>query len=330
MVTLTNNEKAKAIVQAIIKEEKRIREKYPIFAHQNILGFVILLVSLSTFIGVATLYYFDVLPAWVAVILLALAASISHELEHDLIHRQYFSKHPFMYNMMMLMVWLMRPNTVNPWYRRDIHLNHHRVSGTEQDLEERLVGNGIKSHWLRLIVICDGLMGLVINRTRLKKEVNDFSFLRVINAGFPIITAYYALFYTWIIYNAVNYFSGNSVVYPEIVLSVMPFINFMIVVWVLPNFIRSVSLNFITSSMHYYGGVNHLLQQTQVINHWMFVPFQLFCFNFGNTHSIHHFVPNQPFYLRQMVSKKVHEIMKKHGVPFNDLQSILRANLYVK
>ncbi len=330
MVTLTNNEKAKAIVQAIIKEEKRIRAKYPVFAHQNILGFAILLVSLSTFLGVATLYYFDVVPAWVAVILLALAASISHELEHDLIHRQYFSKHPFMYNMMMLMVWLMRPNTVNPWYRRDIHLNHHRVSGTEQDLEERLVGNGIKSHWLRIVVICDGLMGLVLNRTILKKEVRDFSFLRVINAGFPIITAYFALFYTWITYNIINYVSNGTYVYPEWFATIMPFINFMVVVWVLPNFIRSVSLNFVTSSMHYYGGVNHLLQQTQVINHWMFVPFQLFCFNFGKTHSIHHFVPNQPFYLRQLVSKKVHEIMKKHGVPFNDLQSILRANSYSK
>ena len=41
-------------------------------------------------------------------------------------------------NFMMLVVWIMRPNTINPWYRRDIHILHHKVSGTPQDLEERL------------------------------------------------------------------------------------------------------------------------------------------------------------------------------------------------
>ncbi|MEM6983819.1 MAG: fatty acid desaturase, partial [Pseudomonadota bacterium] len=39
-------------------------------------------------------------------------------------------------------------------------------------------------------------------------------------------------------------------------------------------------------------------------------------------------VPNQPFYLRQMISKKILEVMRQHGVRFNDFASIKKANLY--
>ena len=81
-------------------------------------------------------------------------------------------------------------------------------------------------------------------------------------------------------------------------------------------------------SMHYYGGTYNVLQQTQVLNHWAFMPFQWFCFNFGHTHSIHHFVPNQPFYIRQIISKQVNALLKNKGVKCNDLASILAANQY--
>ena len=73
---------------------------------------------------------------------------------------------------------------------------------------------------------------------------------------------------------------------------------------------------------------NKLLHQTQVINVWLSWPFQLFCFNFGATHSIHHFVVNETFYNRQLIIRKAHEIMKAGGVPFNDVQSFLRNNNY--
>jgi len=80
--------------------------------------------------------------------------------------------------------------------------------------------------------------------------------------------------------------------------------------------------------MHYYGGVNNMLEQTHVITSRLFMPFNLFCFNFGKTHTIHHFVPNQPFYLRQMLSKKILDVMRQHNVRFNDFNSIKNANAY--
>ena len=107
-----------------------------------------------------------------------------------------------MHNAMMLTVWLMRPNTVNPWFRRKMHLHHHKTSGTQQDLEERLVGNGIKNPLHRFIAIVDGLFGLIISQKRFKKEIAGFSFFKVFNAGFPIATCYFVILYSVVIIKA--------------------------------------------------------------------------------------------------------------------------------
>ncbi|MCF2856648.1 fatty acid desaturase [Pseudoalteromonas sp. SMS1] len=326
MSKLTAKQNIKAIVTAINSEETSLRARYPILRQQNSIAMVILLLSLCSLIGVATLYYLAVIPAWLCIILAAVITSIAHELEHDMLRKQYFSHRPFIYNLMMLTVWLMRPNTVNPWYRRKIHLRHHKVSGTAQDLEERLVGNGIQSPFLRALVIADGLLGLVINAKCFTKEIRGFKFLRVFNAGAPLATAYFAILYGVIVYYALQFVQPFEL--PSWGAELLAVAEFLMVVLILPNVVRSFSLNLVTSSMHYYGGVNNVLAQTHVITSRWFLPFQLFCFDFGRTHTIHHFVPNQPFYIRQMISKKIRPIMALHGVRFDDLQSLKHANQY--
>ena len=323
-------ETIKTIVRAIKTEEKLLRSKYSFLSYQNVLGLSITLLSLAALIGVGSLYYLALIPAWLCVILAAVITSISHEIEHDLIHKQYFSKNPLIHNFMMLVVWMMRPNTINPWYRRKIHLHHHYTSGTNQDLEERLVGNGIKNPFLRALVIVDGLLGLVINQARFKQEIKDFSFSKVFNAGFPITTSYFIVLYSVIIYHLINVFFPLSAHMPNWGLSILSVFEFLMVVLVLPNIVRSTSLNFVTSSMHYYGGVNNVFEQTHVLTSRLFAPFHLFCFNFGKTHTIHHYAPNQPFYIRQLISAKINELMKKEGVRFNDFESIKNANAYTK
>jgi fatty acid desaturase len=320
----------KTIVKAIKDEERNLRQKYPILSYQNALGLTILLLSLSAMVGLGYLYYLAIIPAWLCVVLVAVVTSISHELEHDLIHKQYFSKFPIVHNFMMFVVWLMRPNTINPWYRRQIHLHHHKVSGTDQDLEERLVGNGIKSPFMRFLVIVDGLMGLVFNSRLFKKEIKGFSFLRVFNAGFPITSAYFFILYSVIVYHLINFVVPLDSAVPAWALSTMNVFEFLMITLILPNIVRSSSLNFVTSSMHYYGGVNNVFEQTHVLTSRLFAPFHLFCFNFGKTHTIHHFVPNQPFYLRQAISAKILKVMKEQGVRFNDFASIKNANIYSK
>ena len=70
------------------------------------------------------------------------------------------------------------------------------------------------------------------------------------------------------------------------------------------------------------------LQQTQVMNHWWLWPFQLFCFNFGSTHCIHHFVVKDPFYLRQMTAPYAHKVLAEAGIRFNDFGTYKRSNRY--
>ena len=56
------------------------------------------------------------------------------------------------------------------------------------------------------------------------------------------------------------------------------------------------------------------------------LPLQIFCFNFGSTHIIHHYVVNQPFYLRQMVARAAHQELERQGVRVNDLAVVSRSN----
>lgn len=328
VVTLSVEQRVKRIASTIREEEKRLREKYLFLKFQNLIGLGIMLMSLVGMVTSGWLYYIEAIPAWGCILASAFFASLSHELEHDLIHQQYFRHNIFMHNMMMFVVWIMRPNTVHPWYRRDIHFLHHKTSGTEQDLEERLVGNGVAYGVLRYLVMFDGLLGMLTRAGLLKKEVKRFNLKEILFAAFPFATFYFATWYFFLGFHAYDFLAADQALYPLWFLSVMDVINFLVVVLIAPNFVRSGCLNFITSNMHYYGGVTNLIQQTQVLKPWFLMPLQFFCFNFGSTHGIHHFVVGQPFYLRQMVAKAAHKVMKENGVRFDDFSTFLTNNRY--
>jgi fatty acid desaturase len=328
-VTLSVEQRIQHIASVIRAEEQRLREKYSFLKYQDWIGFTVMLLSLMGMIGGAYLYYLEQIPAWVCLVSSAIFASLSHELEHDLIHRQYFRKNKFMHNLMMTVVWIMRPNTVNPWYRRGMHFLHHKVSGTEKDLEERLVGNGIAYGMTRFLVMLDGLLGMLARRTALKNDIENFSVRGILHAAFPLAILYFGCWYLFLAFHGYNLVWGANTAYPEQLLTAMHMIDFLVVVLVAPNFIRSGSLNIVTSAMHYYGGVNNLIQQTQILKPWFFAPLQLFCCNFGSTHAIHHFVVGQPFYIRQMVAKAAHKVMVENGVKLNDLSTFMTANRWV-
>jgi hypothetical protein len=48
----------------------------------------------------------------------------------------------------------------------------------------------------------------------------------------------------------------------------------------------------------------------------------------GATHIVHHYVPGQPFYIREMVFWKVKSFMVSQGVRLNDFGVVTRANRY--
>ncbi len=308
---------------AIRAASRDLRQRHTWLRHQDAIGVALLCLSAAGMVGASMLYLTGRLPALLTVVLCAFAASIAHELEHDLIHRLYFRNRPVLNGAMMLCAWIMRPNTINPWSRRRMHLRHHQLSGTPDDLEERAITNGEPFNLKRLVMMADGLLAGFLRLDQAGKRKGKLVTL-ILASYFPLGWFHFAVWYAFLTAH-VGLALGAI---PQALTDVLPTLDVLVVCWIGPNVLRSFSLNFISSSMHYYGDVQarNVLQQTQVLNTPWLLPLQLFCFNFGSTHAAHHFVANEPFYIRQWTSPQAHRALRDNGVPFNDLGTFRRAN----
>lgn len=343
---VTDELRTKIIRKEIQTASKEIRVKYPFLQHQNFIGFSIFIVSIAMILVLSVAYLQGRISAVVVVLSVAFWTSFLHELEHDLIHFMYFKKNKFIQNLMFLGVWVFRPMTINPWFRRDLHFHHHRVSGTKTDLEERGLTNGENWSFRRLMTITDLLFGGILRGKTIRRDVIDavkrgelskeqaLNFKKIKMYGMMPFTLFlYLVWYFFLIHYAVQFaahFLHLGYESPAIIQAQFKWINPLVVILILPNLLRMFCLHFITSNMHYYGDVEsgNVMQQTQVLNKWYFIPFQFFCFNFGSTHAIHHFVVNETFYIRQFTATKAHLVMRAQGVRFNDLGTFKRANRY--
>lgn len=326
----------------IRKAGNDIKSKLPFLKNQNTVGFLIFSISILFILSCFYLWFQNLLPSWAAILLIAFFTSILHELEHDLIHQLYFKKQTLMSHLMLFGVWIFRPLTVNPWFRKYWHIHHHKNSGLKIDIEERGITNGEKWSLIRLLVTPDLMLGFLSRNHKMKKEIReeyekgnltkkDIQFLRKTTIwGFlPFGVILHFVWYAYLTYHVLDLLNITWVS------SWKTFINFthpLVILIILPNLLRQFCLHFISSNMHYYGDVEegNIIQQTQVLNTWWTIPFHIFCFNFGATHAIHHFVVNEPFYIRQLTAAKAHEVMRKNGVRFNDIGTFGRANRWGK
>lgn len=324
--------KTQEIRKVIINHCKELEMKYSILKYQNVLGFGILSFSIGIAI-ISSLFYLNGYIAWWACIIInALCISVVHEIEHDLIHSLYFKNNRIIHNIMMTLVWIVRPSTANPWIRRKIHLKHHQMSGTYDDLEERLLSNGQRWGLLRLWMISDFMVAvtvLIIQATSWSERRKLFK--QAIKTFFPLSFLHSLIAYSFIIFHLINVGSvlfGVPIAWSEMTLKIFNLIDILMVIIIAPNILWSFCLHFVSSNMHYYGDneSSNTIQETQVLNPWWLVPFNLFCFNFGSTHAIHHFVVNKPFYIRQLSAPIAHKVMKEMGVRFNDVRTFNRAN----
>ena len=335
---LETQTRIREISLGIKKIHEDLRSKYSILSHQNIMGFLIFSLSIAAIVCSFIMWWNSIIPSWACIVLIAFFTSFLHELEHDLIHELYFKKYPLIYQLMMFGVYVFRPLTLSPWYRKFWHHYHHQNSGTITDIEERGVSNGEKWSLLRLIIIPDLLLSFVLRYPRLSKEIKmahqngelkseDFKQLKktILFGMLPLGIPLYLMWYLYLGLSLIAYFGFDLYTAP-----MLTFCTPFVVGLIAPNLIRQFCLHFITSNMHYYGDIEkgNVIEQTQVLNAWWTIPFHLFCFNFGATHAIHHFVVNEPFYLRQLAAAKSHVIMRNYGVRFNDFGSFKRANRY--
>ena len=325
-------QRAAHIREVVLAKGMELRQRYPVLNHQDALGAAILAFALAGMIGSAALYITGHMAWWVCLLLNAFFASLTHELEHDLIHSMYFRKLRVPHNLMLALVWLARPSTINPWIRRHLHLNHHKVSGSEADMEERAITNGEPWGLARLLMVGDNMMSSLIRMLRAKTWAQKRSiFMRTLKVYAPLALLNWGTWYVFLGFHGANGVAallGAPIEWSATTLAVMQGVDIAVVVLVGPNVLRTFCLHFVSSNMHYYGDVEpgNVIQQTQVLNPWWLWPLQAFCFNFGSSHGIHHFVVKEPFYIRQLTVPVAHKVMAEMGVRFNDLGTFARAN----
>ncbi|MGC5703906.1 fatty acid desaturase [Pseudomonas sp. NFXW11] len=327
-------QRAAHIRQVVLARGEALRQRYPLLRHQDALGAGILVLALSGMLGSALLYLGGYLAWWACLLLNAFFASLTHELEHDLIHSMYFRKQRLAHNLMLALVWLARPSTINPWVRRHLHLNHHKVSGSESDIEERAITNGEPWGLARLLMVGDNMMAAFIRLLRAPSARHKLRILsRTLAVYAPLALLHWGAWYVFLGFHAANGVAallGASIDWSADTLAMMRVIDIAAVVIIGPNVLRTFCLHFVSSNMHYYGDVEpgNVIQQTQVLNPWWLWPLQAFCCNFGSTHGIHHFVVKEPFYIRQLTAPVAHKVMAEMGVRFNDFGTFARANRF--
>lgn len=330
-ISKADREKIQYVRDEVTRAGEQLRAQHPWLRHQDAIAALILAFLLTGMLGCAWSYASGALPAWACIVLVAFFASLTHELEHDLIHYMYFRKKPWAHHLMLALVWLARPSTMNPWKRRELHFNHHKHSGTEVDIEERAITNGERWGIARLVMTMDNIQSVLIRAARAPHPAQRRRILRRgFLAYFPLGWAHWGLWYVFLGAHAALFAArqfGDPSAAAPLWLAV---VDFLVVVWIAPNVLRTFCLHFISSNMHYYGDIedDNPLQQCQVLNVWWLLPLQLFCCNFGSTHAIHHFVVKEPFYIRQWTAPAGHRALRAVGVRFNDLGTFARANRY--
>jgi len=310
-----------AIRKVIYSEDKRLRDKYTLLDRQDAIGMAWFLGGVFATIGTGYLYIAGYIAWYYVIPLVAFYVSILHELEHDLIHELYFKEQKWVQNIMFAVIWISKVNA-NPWWRKPMHLKHHKTSGQMDDIEERLIGLGEPLGLKRLLITMTplGVYTVIWKISADSHKMNSLPGLNVMRASIvnlPILVpsnmAFFVLFFPSLI----------PEYYYNLCLQACIILYF-------PNMLRQACLQIVSTGCHYFGDIpeKNVYFQNQVLNHWCVMPLQAFCFNFGATHILHHYVTRQPFYLRQMAAPVVTEELRKQGVRFNDLQIYQRAHRF--
>jgi len=308
----------------ITREEKKIRTTYPILSYQNTIGVGIWCSSFVAMVLSSVGWYYGYLHWSLMILINAIATSLLHELEHDLIHDLYFKELPIIQHLMFFGIWIAKIG-VAPWWRKEAHLKHHKESGQVTDIEERLIGLGLPFFSpVRLLMLMMPVFGTWFVAFPLARDEPKFSIVKLFFAALPVWFGTTSLLVT--IFNQFYPAFFAAYLTPHM-------LNVLFVVAMTmhaPNTFRQACLQVVSVSCHYYADIpkNDPFYQTQILDTPVFYPLQVFCFNFGATHSIHHFIAKQPFYLRQMIAPEVLDHMQKLGVRRNDIATLFRNNNY--
>jgi hypothetical protein len=306
------------ILTALREADAEIVAKRPWLSRDDAVAMGLFVLAAGVITACVAAWSVGTLPTVVAIFGIAMGLSVFHELEHDLIHDLYLAN-PVVRVGVLTTIWFGKAS-IDPWTRGRWHRWHHTVSGQEEDIEERLIGMGQPWGPLRVLITLLPVTAIVlkprIRRAVLKRAAETGrrpnldgppgSWLLLVVTAFLVTLPFVAV--------------GGLLAQTE---WAWP----LLILWVLPNTIRHSAIVIMSSNSHYTeikrGSV---LEQNQILDHPMFWPLQIFCWNFGATHVVHHFLVRQPFWRRTLIFGSVRQVLVDHGVPANDLQTFRRAN----
>jgi fatty acid desaturase len=320
------------IYRGIKQCDLAIRQKYSFLYHQDLIGALIFTSSSLLMFLLSYAYLSSYISAISAIVLIAFSISILHELEHDIIHNLYFKKHKWIQNFIFLFIWIAKLH-ISPWYRRQLHLKHHLLSGQMNDAEERLIGLGLPLNYKRMAITVHPFGGVLVSDD-ISKDAKYFKPLTLQLYNAPMGFVFFTILQIFLIYNLFFflYFYLNydiNTIYS--INTLYPIVRALAVCLCLPNVLRQSCLVMMSNSSHYYSDIplNTLYYQNQILDSWYVFPFQLFCFNFAATHIVHHYFPSQPFYIRHITARRMKDTMIKLGVRHNDFGILWRNNRYI-
>ncbi len=306
--------RVRAVNRAIGAAEQQLRARHPWLHRQDAIGLTLWLGALATWGLLVLLFLRGALSPWLLVPLAALPLSVLHELEHDLIHDLYFKPRPGLQNLLFTGIWLAKAS-LNPWARADIHLRHHRLSGQPGDVEERLIGLGVRSVPLRLLIAFLPATAVVL-LPGIRRDAPDWQVIRGPFWSLPRQIQRLDLL-----------FFGLPILLPLAWVAGVPHARELYLCWIAPNVLRHGCIALMSSYSHYYEiGRHDVSHQNQILRHPILWSFQLFSMDFGATHIIHHYVVTQPFYVRHLIRHQAWQALEASGARVNDFAVIRRAN----
>ena len=313
---LPSSEGTRRIRKAIRLADEQLTERHPWLGRDNAVAFGLFAGAVLAIGLIAVAWFQGVLPTVLAVLGIALAISVLHELEHDLIHDLYLPQPVLRFGVLVTIWWAKA--SLDPWSRGRLHLWHHVVSGQEEDLEERLIGMGMPWGLRRALITLLPAAGIVVLPGLLRalrarrKEGRRIPNLRGPGWHVDLVNAVLILLP---FVGVGGLIAGQAWAWP------------LLVLWVLPNLVRHAAIVFMSANSHYVGiRRGMVMEQNQILDHPVFWPLQFLCWNFGATHVVHHFFVQQPFWRRTLVFGDVRPVMVDNGVPANEFGSFLRAN----
>ena len=274
----------KIIAQAIKKADIDLRKAHPWLNQQDAIGSAIFIGSIVGIFSMWALYarYGDSYYACSFIMIaIAVFTSFLHELEHDLIHNLYFKQSIAAQDFMFYCIWLSKLHG-NPWYRRELHLKHHILSGQTDDAEERLIGLGLPFGLERMAVTMHPFGALIITPA-VARDTKWLDVQRLNLSSAPVAFLFFGLTKLWMLYVGVMLCVGYSHYPVYLPARHWAWIRAANVLVCLPNMLRQACLVMMSNSSHYYGDIpeKSAFYQNQILDHWLLYPLQFLCFNFG-------------------------------------------------